>query len=127
MGEEERQAPDSRKEQTSAGSLIAALAFGYTLVVTVALLLFEGFFSDYDNQSTVLAWLTVPISATFLGWLAMNSPNHYLRFTVWFLVLGVLFFCWIAIFSIGVYYLPAPLLMVIAVLGPWDEREGSDE
>lgn len=103
--------------------MVAALAFVYALVATLVLLLIEGFFSGQDNQRTVLFWLTLPIGATFLAWMAVSSPNHYLRITVWFLVLAVLFFCWLSIFSIGVYFLPAPLLMVISVLGPWDGHE----
>ena len=101
-------------------ALVAALAFLYTLIVTLALLAVEGFFADQDNQRTVLIWLTLPVGATFLAWMAVASPNHYLRMIVWFLVLAVLFFCWLTIFSIGRYYLPAPFLMVLAILGPWD-------
>ena len=113
--------PEERvRETTGVASLVAALAFAYTLVVTLALLFIEGFFTGEDNQRTVLIWLMLPIIASFLGWLAVSSPNTYLRVVVWFLVLAVLFFCWLAIFSIGVYYLPAALLMVLSVLGPWD-------
>jgi hypothetical protein len=120
LQQEERPGEELRRPGTSVASLVAAAAFAYTLLVTVALLLIERFFNDYDNQRTVLLWLTLPIAASFLGWLAVSSPNHYLRVSVWLLVLGVLFFCWISIFSIGVYYLPAPFLMVMSVLGPWD-------
>ena len=111
------------KRGPGAAAMVAAAGFGYTLVVTLALIAITGFFGDEDNQRTILIWLTLPIGATFLAWMAVSSPNHYLRITVWFLVLGVLFFCWISIFSIGVYYLPAALLMVISVLGPWDGHE----
>ncbi|HWC29247.1 MAG TPA: hypothetical protein VG845_04110 [Dehalococcoidia bacterium] len=111
----------------SVASIVAALAFAYSLFATLALLLVEGFFAGQDNQRTVLVWLMLPIVATFLGWMAVSSPNHYLRVGVWFLVLAVLFFCWLSIFSVGVYYLPAPLLMVISVLGPWDGgQDGRD-
>jgi hypothetical protein len=101
-------------------SIVAGLAFAYALIVTLALLFLNSFFADHDNQRTLLSWLTLPIAASFLGWLAVSSPNSYLRVTVWLLVLGVLFFCWLAIFSIGVYYLPVVFLMVMSVLGPWD-------
>jgi hypothetical protein len=108
---------------TGVASLVAALAFAYTLVVTLVLLFLEGFFADEDNQRTVLVWLLLPIVASFLGWLAVSSPNTYLRVAVWFLVLAVLFFCWLTIFSIGVYFLPVALLMVLSVLGPWDGHQ----
>jgi hypothetical protein len=107
-------------------SMVAALAFAYALVVTVVLLLLRGFFSDEGNQRTVLVWLTVPILASFFGWLAVSSPNPYLRIAVWFLVLSVLFFCWISIFSIGVFFLPVAALMVMSVLGPWDGGQDKD-
>ena len=108
-------------------SMVAGLAFGYALIATVVLLFLKGFFSDEGNQRTILMWLTLPIIASFFGWLAVSSPNPYLRVTVWFLVLAVLFFCWISIFSIGVFFLPVPILMVMSVLGPWDgEEKGSN-
>jgi hypothetical protein len=111
---------DLRRPGLSAASIVAGLAFVYALVATLVLLFLNSFFADEGNQRTVLVWLTLPIIASFLGWLAVSSPNPYLRITVWFLVLAVLFFCWLAIFSVGVYYLPVPLLMVMSVLGPWD-------
>ncbi len=115
-----------RKSSISVASIVAGLAFAYALGITLVLLFLNGFFGDEDNQRTVLIWLTLPIAASFLGWMAVSSPNPYLRVTVWFLVLGVLFFCWLAIFSIGVYYLPVPILMVMSVLGPWDDDAGDE-
>ena len=113
--------PDEQPaSKTSVASLVAALAFAYTLVATLVLLFLESFFANEDNQRTVLVWLTVPIVSSFLAWLAVSSPNPYLKVTVWFLVLAVLFFCWLTIFSIGLYFLPVPFLMVMSVLGPWD-------
>ena len=110
----------ARGSGMGAASIVAALAFAYALIATLVLLFLNSFFADADNQRTVLSWLTLPILASFFGWLAVNSPNRYLRITVWFLVLAVLFFCWLAIFSVGVYYLPVAFLMVMSVLGPWD-------
>ena len=111
---------DLRRPGLRAASIVAGLAFVYALVATLVLLFLNSFFADEGNQRTVLVWLTLPIIASFLGWLAVSSPNPYLRITVWFLVLAVLFFCWLAIFSVGVYYLPVAFLMVMSVLGPWD-------
>jgi hypothetical protein len=120
---EESPEREAREPGISIASFVAALAFAYSLLATVALLLIEGFFNDYDNQRTLLVWLLLPMVASFLGWLAVTSPNHVFRLGVWFLVLAVLFFCWLAIFSVGVYYLPVPFLMVMSVLGPWDGAE----
>lgn len=117
-----------RKPSLGAASIVAAIAFAYTLVVTVALLLLESFFEDRGNQRTILVWLLVPIVASFFGWVAVSGAKPVFKVLVWFLVLAILFFCWISIFTIGLYYLPVPFLMVMSVLGPWDgqeeEREG---
>ena len=123
----EESAEELPRPALSVASIMAALAFAYTLIVTVTLLFLQGFFADEDNQRTVLMWLTLPIVASFLGWMAVSSPSPYLKVSVWFLVLAVLFFCWLTIFSIGVYFLPVPFLMVMSVLGPWDgHSEGTD-
>jgi hypothetical protein len=116
--------PEEQPRSTiGAASLVAGVAFAYTLVATLALLFLNSFFADEDNQRTVLVWLMLPTIASFLGWLAVSSPKPYMRVTVWFLVLAVLFFCWLTIFSIGLYFLPVPFLMVMSVLGPWDSKE----
>jgi hypothetical protein len=120
-------APAPEAPRPRIASLIAALAFTYALVATLVLLVASSFFVDEDNQRTILVWLTVPIVASFWGWMAVRSANAYLRLLVWFLVLAILFFCWLTIFSIGLYYLPAPVLLVLAALGPWDDGgEGED-
>jgi hypothetical protein len=116
--------PDEEpRPKTSVAAMVEATGFAYTLVVTVVLLFLESFFADEDNQRTVLVWLMLPIVASFFAWLAVSSPNPYLKIGVWFLVLAVLFFCWLTIFSIGVYFLPVPFLMVMSVLGPWDHDD----
>lgn len=114
-----------RRPGLSAASIVAAIAFAYTLVVTVVLLFIESFFEDKDNQRTVLVWMLLPIVASFLGWMAVSASNSVFKVTVWFLVLAVLFFCWLSIFTIGLYYLPVPFLMVMSVLGPWDGQPES--
>lgn len=122
MQPEEHREP-LRRPGLGAASIVAAVAFAYTLVVTVALLFIESFFDDRGNQRTILVWMLVPIVASFLGWLAVSGAKPVFKITVWFLVLAVLFFCWISIFTIGLYYLPVPFLMVMSVLGPWDGQE----
>ena len=67
-----------------------------------------------------MAWLTVPVICSFVSWVGVLGGNKLMRIFIWFAVLACVFFCWIAIFSIGVYYLPVPILLIIAVLTPWD-------
>ncbi len=89
-------------------------------MVTLVLLLATGFFKDDDNPGRVMAWLTVPVIFGFISWVGVLGGNKLMRIFIWFAVLACFFFCWIAIFSIGVYYLPVPILLIIAVLTPWD-------
>lgn len=117
-----------QKSGLGAAAIVAAVAFAYTLVVTVVLLFLESFFEDRGNQRTILVWMLVPVVASFLGWMAVSGARPIFKVTVWFLVLAVLFFCWISIFTIGIYYLPVPFLMIMSVLGPWDghDQDGRD-
>jgi hypothetical protein len=86
-----------------------------------------GFFGDEESPRTILAWLLVPIVSTFLGWMCVRQAQPFLRVFVWLFVLATLFFCWIAIFSIGLFYLPAPIPLILAALGPWDGDTTGDE
>jgi glucan phosphoethanolaminetransferase (alkaline phosphatase superfamily) len=103
--------------------IAAALSLAYALVVTVVLLVVTNFFRDEDDATTVMVWLILPLASAFLSWLAVGSGRPLLRVFVWLLILASLFFCWIAIFSIGVFYLPMPLLLVVAVLSPWNSEQ----
>ena len=100
--------------------VLAALSLAYALIVTGILLMQTNFFEDEDDARTIMVWLTLPVAAAFLSWLAVIWGKPLLRAVVWLLILASLFFCWIAIFSVGVYYLPVPLLLIVAVLSPWD-------
>jgi hypothetical protein len=100
---------------------LAGLAFFYSLVVTVVLLALEGMFRDDPDRETVLLWLVLPVVSSFGSWLAVRSGFSPLRVWVWLAVLMSLFFVWIAVFSVGLWYLPVPLLLLVAVLIPWRE------
>ena len=90
------------------------------------LLLTTGFFQDDDSPGRVMAWLTVPVIFAFISWVGVLGGNKLMRIFIWFAVLACFFFCWIAIFSIGVYYLPVPILLIVAVLTPWDGPTSED-
>ena len=104
----------------------AGLAFFYALIVTVVLLLLKHLFRDEPDGHTVLIWLLLPLVGSFGSWIAVRSGFSPLRAWVWFAVLASMFFVWIAVFSIGVFYLPVPLLLMVAVLIPW-HHEGGEE
>ena len=95
-------------------------------MVTLILLLTTHFFRDDESPGRVMAWLTVPVITSFISWIGVLGGNKLMRLFIWFAVLACFFFCWIAIFSIGVYYLPVPVLLIIAVLTPWDPEETGD-
>lgn len=103
--------------------LFAGLSFFYALLVTVVLLLVTDFFSAEPDSTTVLIWLLLPLLASFGSWMAVRSGFSPLRGWVWVAILSTLFFCWIAAFSIGPFYLPVPVLLLIAVLSPWNGSE----
>jgi Flp pilus assembly pilin Flp len=102
--------------------IAAALSVAYALAVTVVLLAATNFFRDEDDATTIMVWLILPLVSAFLSLLAVSSGRPLLRVFVWLLILASLFFCWIAIFSIGVFYLPVPLLLIVAVLSPWNSE-----
>jgi hypothetical protein len=107
--------------------IFAGLAFLYALIATVVLLVARNMFRDEPDRDTVLIWLLLPLLASFGSWIAVLSGFSPLRGWVWFAVLASMFFVWIAAFSIGLFYLPVPLLLLIAVLIPWTADTGLSE
>ena len=109
-------------QEGGAAKLFAGTGFAYAFGVTVALLFLKDFFRDDANQDAVLIWLLVPLSASVGSWMAVQSGLTSLRAAIWLGILLTLFFCWIAIFSIGLLYLPVAVLMMVAAVTPWDRR-----
>jgi len=99
--------------------IFAGLAFFYALILTVVLLVMNDLYRDDPDGDAVLVWLLLPVLGSFGSWIAVRSGFSPLRGWVWFAVLASMFFVWIAVFSIGVLYLPVPLLLLVAVLIPW--------
>jgi hypothetical protein len=106
--------------------IFAGLAFFYALIITVVLLVAKDLFRSEPDRDAVLIWLLLPLAGSFGSWLAVRSGFSPLRAWVWFAVLASTFFVWIAVFSIGVLFLPVPLLLLLAVLIPWTRETGGD-
>ena len=106
-----------------AARLLSGFGFLYALVVTVLLLLLRDFFRDEPDSSAVLLWLLVPMTSSFGTWMAVRSGFAPLRAWIWFGIVATTFFCWIAVFSFGLLYAPVPILMMVAVVSPWDRPE----
>lgn len=102
--------------------LVAGFGFLYAFVATILLLPLKDFFRDDANRDAVLLWLLVPLVASFGTWMAVRSGFAPLRAWIWFGIVASMFFCWIAVFSFGLLFLPVPMLMMVAVVSPWDRR-----
>ncbi len=100
-------------------SIFAATAFACSLVITVLLLALTGLFEDEENRRTILVWVALPVMLTFASWLSVQSGHAALRAVVWLSVVFIAFFIWIAVFSIGPYYLPVVILLMLAGFAPW--------
>jgi hypothetical protein len=100
-------------------SIFAGLAFTYALAITAILLAVTGLFEEEGNRRTLLVWIAMPVILTFGSWMAIQYGHPALRLVVWFSVVFIAFFVWIAVFSVGPYYLPALILLLIAGFAPW--------
>ena len=107
--------------------VLAGVAFFYALAITVVLLVVKDMFRDEPDGDRVLLWLLLPLVGSFGSWIAVRSGFAPLRAWVWFAVLASLFFVWIAAFSIGLFYLPVALLLLVAVLIPWHRTDDAGE
>jgi hypothetical protein len=105
-----------------AARLFAGGSFLYAFAVTVCLLPLKDFFRSDPHRDAVLLWLLVPLVASFGSWMAVRAAFPPLRAWIWLGIVLTLFFCWIAVFSVGLLYLPVPLLMMVAAVSPWDRR-----
>jgi hypothetical protein len=115
-------AEDGRpSREGEAARLIAGFSFLYAFVVTVLLLMLRDFFRDDPDSDAVLLWLLVPVVSSFGTWMAVRSGFGPLRAWIWFGIVATMFFCWIAVFSFGLLYLPVPVFMMVAVVSPWDK------
>jgi hypothetical protein len=103
--------------------LFAGLGFLYTFVVIVGLLAFTDFLNDEPDPEVELLWLMVPLTSSLFAWLAARAGFAPLRAWVWFGIAATTFFCWIAIFSFGLLFVPVPVLMMMSVVSPWDTPE----
>jgi hypothetical protein len=102
--------------------MFAGLSFLYAFVAIILLFALRNFFRDEPNRDAVLLWLLVPLVGSMGTWLAVLSGFPPLRAWVWLGIVLNLFFFWIAVYSIGPVFLPVPVLMMAAVLSPWDAR-----
>jgi hypothetical protein len=117
-------AQDGRPPQDGGPArLIAGLSFGYALLVVVALLVRHDLFRNEPDREAVVLWLLVPLVASFGAWMSTQAGYPLLRAWVWFGIVATAFFCWIAVFSFGLLFVPVALLMMVAAVSPWDKPQ----
>jgi hypothetical protein len=116
MAVDEEQPP----QDGSTAKLFAGAGFLYALAAITLLLLTTDFLRDDVNRDAALLWLLVPIVSSFGTWMAAYSGFPPLRVWVWLGIVLTLFLCWITVFSFGPLFLPVAVLMMVAVVSPWD-------
>ena len=116
----------SRQPRPRAAASFAILAFFYSLAVTLVLLVVTGFFDDDPDRNKVMLWMCLPILAAFVSWMAVQTGKQVMRLVVWLMVLAALFFTWLAVFSIGPFYVPVVGLLILAVLSPWENESNGE-
>ena len=81
------------------------------------------------NGLSVVFWLLVPVLLTVIAVLAVPPISHRQagrKALLWISAVALLGFCGVSILSIGAFYLPAALLVIIAAIAD-RERRGSQD
>ena len=119
--------PHPRQGPRPWANIFAGAAFACSLFITVAFMAMTGLFKDEGNQRTILLWVAMPLVLTFVSWMAVRSGRIVLRALVWLSIVFIAFFIWIAAFSVGPYYLPVLVLLLMAGFAPWPAPASTNE
>ena len=69
-----------------------------------------------QNGMDALLWLLLPVAACLWAFLASFSSTTSAKVAIWLMALLLLLFAWATILSIGAFYLPAALALLLAAL-----------
>ena len=69
-----------------------------------------------ENGAQVLVWLLLPVAACLWALLASFSEATSAKVAMWLMALLLLLFAFVSILSIGAFYLPAALALLLAAL-----------
>jgi len=69
-----------------------------------------------ENGAQVLVWLLLPVAACLWALLASFSRSAGARLAIWLMALLLLLFAFVSILSIGAFYLPAAIALLLAAL-----------
>jgi len=75
-----------------------------------------------ENGAEVLLWLLLPEAACLVALLASLSESTGAKVAMWLMGLLLLLFAWVSILSIGAFYLPAALALLLAALSATRRR-----
>ena len=75
-----------------------------------------------ENGMDALLWLLLPVAACLWAFLASFSGTTSAKVAIWLMALLLLLFAWATILSIGAFYLPAALALLLAALAATRRR-----
>ena len=75
-----------------------------------------------ENGAEVLLWLLLPEAACLVALLASLSESTGAKVAMWLMGLLLPLFAWVSILSIGAFYLPAALALLLAALSATRRR-----
>jgi hypothetical protein len=78
-----------------------------------------------ENGAEVLLWLLLPVAACLWALLASLSESTGAKVAMWLMGLLLLLFAWVSILSIGAFYLPAALALLVAALSATRRRRAA--
>ena len=75
-----------------------------------------------ENGMDALFWLLLPVAACLWAFLASFSGTTAAKVAMWLMALLLLLFAWATILSVGAFYLPAALALLLAALAATRRR-----
>ncbi|HLA18405.1 MAG TPA: hypothetical protein VJ253_03710 [Dehalococcoidia bacterium] len=78
-----------------------------------------------ENGAEVLLWLLLPVAACLWALLASLSESTGAKAAMWLMGLLLLLFAWVSILSIGAFYLPPALALLVAALSATRRRRAA--
>ena len=75
-----------------------------------------------ENGLRVLPWLLLPVAACLWAFLASLSETASAKVAMWLMALLLLLFAFVSILSIGAFYLPAAIALLLAALAATRRR-----
>ena len=99
---------------------LAAVGALFALTALLFLSFWEGFYGDATiierNGLGILSLLATPVALAVVGLLTMQGHGTAVRIARWAVAVVLLLFSLATVFSIGLFFLPAAVLLLFATL-----------